>query len=107
MDDTNEDTSGNTEEKTENHPEASADPAQAEEIEDYPAEEIQIAADVAVEVKTQDLQDIEQEERDLPDSTETKPRVATVDGAIEASQVPMYSKHNHLQQSEQKSRQTP
>ncbi len=92
VDDTNEDTSGNTEEKTENHPEASADPAQAEEIEDYPAEEIPIVADVAVEVKTQDIQDLEQEERELPESTETQPQVVTVDGAIEASQVPMYSK---------------
>ncbi len=97
VDDTNEDTSGNTEEngaeeKTENHPEASADPAQAEDIEDYPAEEIQIVADVAEEVKTQDRQDLEQEERELPESTETQPQVVTVDGAIEASQVPMYSK---------------
>ncbi len=92
VDDTNEDTSGNTEEKTENHPEASADPAQAEEIEDYPAEEIPIVADVAVEVKTQDIQDLEQEEKELPESTETQPQVVTVDGAIEASQVPMYSK---------------
>lgn len=96
VDATNEDTSGNTEEngaeeKTETHPEASSDPEQTEEIEDSPAEEIQIVADVAVEVKTQDLQDLEQEEKDLPESTETQPQNVTVDGAIEAAQVPLYS----------------
>lgn len=96
VDATNEDTSGNTEEngaeiKTKNHPEASANPEQAEEIEDSPAEEIQIVADVAVDVKTQDLQDLEQEEKDLPESTETQPQIVTVDSAIEASQVPVYS----------------
>ncbi|XP_016328870.1 paralemmin-3-like isoform X1 [Sinocyclocheilus anshuiensis] len=88
---TNEDTSGNTEEngaeeKTENHPEASADPEQAEVIEDPPAEEI--LTDVAVEGETQDL---ELEEKDLPELTEMQPQNVTVDGTIEAAQVPVYS----------------
>ncbi|XP_016122449.1 paralemmin-3 [Sinocyclocheilus grahami] len=83
VDATNEDISGNTEEngaeeKTENHPEATADPEQAEVIEDPPAEEI--PTDVAVEGETQDL---EQEEKD--------PQNVTVDGTIEAAQVPVYS----------------
>ncbi|XP_043098537.1 paralemmin-3 [Puntigrus tetrazona] len=87
---TNEDHSGNTdenggEEKTENHPEASADPEQAQEIEDLPAEEI--LTDEALEVKTQEL---EQGEKDLLESTETQPQNLTVDGAIE-TQVPVYS----------------
>uniref|UniRef100_A0A8C1IF84 Paralemmin-3-like n=1 Tax=Cyprinus carpio TaxID=7962 RepID=A0A8C1IF84_CYPCA len=94
VDATNEDTSGNTEEhgaeeKTENHPEASADPEQAEVIEDPPAEEI--LPDVAVEGETQDHQDLEQEEKDLPEPTETQPQNVTVDGTIEAAQVPVYS----------------
>uniref|UniRef100_A0A9J7YEH1 Paralemmin 3 n=1 Tax=Cyprinus carpio carpio TaxID=630221 RepID=A0A9J7YEH1_CYPCA len=89
---TNEDTSGNSEEngpeeKTENHPEASADPEQEEVIED-PAE---IVTDVAVEGETKDLQDLEQEEKDLPESTDTQSQNVTVDGAIEASHVPMCS----------------
>ncbi|KAL0190422.1 hypothetical protein M9458_013120, partial [Cirrhinus mrigala] len=94
---TNEDTSGETEEngaeeKMENHPpEASAEPEQAEVNEDPPAEET-VATDVEVEVETQDLQDLEQEEKELPDSTDTvEPQNVTVDGAIEASQVPVYS----------------
>ncbi|XP_016089184.1 acidic leucine-rich nuclear phosphoprotein 32-related protein-like [Sinocyclocheilus grahami] len=87
---TNEDTSGNAEEngaeeETENHPEASAEPEQTEVIEDPPAE---IVTDVAVEGETKDLQDLEEEEKD---STDMQPQNVTVDGAIEASHVPMYS----------------
>ncbi|XP_059427611.1 paralemmin-3-like isoform X2 [Carassius carassius] len=87
VDTTNEDTSGNTEEngaeeKTEKHPEATADPEHAEVIEDPPAEEI--LPDVAGEGETR-------EEKDLPESTETQPQNVTVDGTIEAAQVPVYS----------------
>ncbi|XP_026113238.1 paralemmin-3 isoform X1 [Carassius auratus] len=94
VDTTNEDTSGNTEEngaeeKTAKHPEATADPEQAEVIEDPPAEEI--LPDVAGEGETQDLQDLKQEVKDLPESTETQPQNVTVDGTIEAAQVPVYS----------------
>ncbi|XP_050968610.1 paralemmin-3 isoform X1 [Labeo rohita] len=94
---TNEDTSEETqengaEEKMENHPpEASAEPEQAEVNEDPPAEET-VATDVEVEGETQDLQDLEKEEKDLPDSTDTvEPQNVIVDGAIEASEVPVYS----------------
>ncbi|XP_073708057.1 paralemmin-3 [Garra rufa] len=97
VDATNEDTSGETEEngakeKTEKDPpEASAEPEQEEVIEDPPSEEI-VVTDEAVEGETQDLQDLKQEEKDLPDSTDTvDPQNVTVDGAIEASQVPVYS----------------
>lgn len=87
---TNEDTSGNSkengaEEKTENHPEASAEPERAEVIEDPPAE---IVTDVAVEGETKDL---EKEEKDLPESTDTHSQNVTVDGAIEASHDPVCS----------------
>ncbi|XP_016374022.1 paralemmin-3-like [Sinocyclocheilus rhinocerous] len=87
---TNEDTSGNSkengaEEEMENHPEASAEPEQTDVIEDPPAE---IVTDVAVEGETKDLQDLEEEEKD---STDMQPQNVTVDGAIEASHVPMYS----------------
>uniref|UniRef100_A0A671SSK5 Paralemmin-3-like n=1 Tax=Sinocyclocheilus anshuiensis TaxID=1608454 RepID=A0A671SSK5_9TELE len=61
------------------------DETQTEVIEDPPAE---IVTDVAVEGETKDLQDLEEEEKD---STDMQPQNVTVDGAIEASHVPMYS----------------
>ncbi|KAK2888865.1 hypothetical protein Q8A67_014240 [Cirrhinus molitorella] len=94
---TNEDTSEETEEngaeeRMENdNLESSAEPEQEDVTEDPPSEEI-VATDVAVEGETQDLQDLKQEEKDLPDSTDTvEHQNVTVDGAIEASQVPVYS----------------
>ncbi|XP_059415519.1 paralemmin-3 [Carassius carassius] len=90
---TNEVTSGKSkengaEEKTENHPEASAEPERAEVIEDSPVE---IVTDVAVEGETKDLQDLKHEEKDLPESTDTHSQNVTVDSAIEQSHDPMYS----------------